>query len=1136
MRFTITPLGSAGGRTVDQVVGDIVRYLNPPKRVSTGAAGHQENPPGPSLYYADRAEEPGRWLGRGAAAARLVGEANPDDFAKVLAGRDPHTGARLLTARGSAGRRPTLGVGAETRRADDGELLYDEADTAAALGLEADELDRLLTAGARVALGKLVPGLDSNKSAADPAGSFLAPFVDADRNRFVRESELARFERARAAGPTAQEINDTGCPDDLLPIAEAARLAGVTNRYLRGLARRWETCRGEIERAAEQGHPAGRAYVVAWRGTKGRWLVKRSDLADFVARRRAPAVRVGFDLTLTTEKSLGVLALLSDDSTRCAVLDAIAAGNDRALDWWESRTRARVGGETVPVAGWTAASFRHLTSRALDPFPHHHNVIANSVEVTAGERRTLDSKTLYRHAVGASALATAEMRHRLTSRLGMSWRRSPSGGWEVDGIPAEVLREFSQRRNEIDDALAELEEAIGRASTIDELRDVVTATRPKKQQADPADLRNDWWRRARGHGFSPEALAACAGSRHRELAEPDIASLLDRLAGPDGLTTGGSVFTRGDLLAALVDAPAGLPGEERPLLVTADRLEEIADEFLASDRTVRLHPGEGSPRLRGAGDEPIFTTREMLAVQQRIVDRYRRGLGTATAAITLADVDTVCASAGLSDEQSSLVRSFCTSGHRVQSAIGRAGTGKTTAMSTAAEAWTAAGYRVVGAAVKGEAARQLGQSAGIPSETLAWYLAWDDRERGPLDARTVLIVDEASTIGDRDLDRLLQLAGASGAAVRLVGDPAQHGAVAAGGMFRVLCERHPLLTPELTENHRLRHAGDRHAVDALRDGRVEEALAALDAAGHLHLAADDVQLYARLLTRWWDCRQRGAPHPLVERSNRRRRQLNRLARKLLQVHGQIGSDDLDASGGRAFSVGDQVIARRGHRHLHPDGDPKAYLRNGSRGIVVALERGTAGEDDALAVAFEDLGTISVPRSFFDDHPGPNGRVDAGIDHAYAVTSYAVQGATFEESTGRVDERTSRAETYVDLTRGREANHLFATRAEDPLDGERLPRAPAPPLEAALAIRLRSSGAEVTAWELDPDALTRASPAPLELTTDRPFSQGDSHDQGPLPDRSLPAGLRDLAAPTSGVAAHQRPRTVPTPTVGRRPRR
>ena len=88
----------------------------------------------------------------------------------------------------------------------------------------------------------------------------------------------------------------------------------------------------------------------------------------------------------------------------------------------------------------------------------------------------------------------------------------------------------------------------------------------------------------------------------------------------------------------------------------------------------------------------------------------------------------------LTDEQVALVRSWCTSGHRAQGAIGRAGTGKTTTMRAAGSAWPAAGYRVIGAAVKGEAARKL---AATPTSS---------------NTRTILIVDEASTLGDRDLD------------------------------------------------------------------------------------------------------------------------------------------------------------------------------------------------------------------------------------------------------------------------------------------------------------------------------------------------------------------------------------------------
>ncbi|HNA37467.1 MAG TPA: hypothetical protein PLZ72_14045, partial [Microthrixaceae bacterium] len=89
----------------------------------------------------------------------------------------------------------------------------------------------------------------------------------------------------------------------------------------------------------------------------------------------------------------------------------------------------------------------------------------------------------------------------------------------------------------------------------------------------------------------------------------------------------------------------------------------------------------------------------------------------------------------------------------------------------------------------------------------------------------------------------------------------------------------------------------------------------------------------------------------------------------------------------------------------------------------------------------------------------------GIDHAYALTSYAVQGSTRSVSTSRVDATATRAETYVDITRGRNANHLYLTAANDPLDGEALPRIPAPPADIAVADRLHRSTGELTAWEL-----------------------------------------------------------------------
>jgi ATP-dependent exoDNAse (exonuclease V) alpha subunit len=428
----------------------------------------------------------------------------------------------------------------------------------------------------------------------------------------------------------------------------------------------------------------------------------------------------------------------------------------------------------------------------------------------------------------------------------------------------------------------------------------------------------------------------------------------------------------------------------------------------------------------------------------------------------------------MTSEQRALVESWCGSGHRFQTAIGRAGTGKTTTVAAAAEAWRASGYRVLGAAVKGEAARTLAATTGIECETVAWYLAHDDPHTAPLDARTVLVVDEASTLSDRDLDQLMWMAATTGATLRLIGDPAQHGAIAAGGMFRVLCERHRRHTPELTVTHRLRDPHDRAAAEALRAGHIDHALDHLAAAGHLHIVGDDLAIFRQVLARWWDSHRVGLDHPMVDRRNSTRRQLNRLAHFLRQVNGEIDTNEILAAGERRFSVGDRVTARAPNRDLHPPGDRAAYVRNGALGTVTAIhrDRRTRGRD-AITVHFDGIGVIDIPRAYFDHHRTRAGRTEVGIDHAYALTSYAVQGSTRDMSTSRVDATATRAEAYVDITRGRLANHLYLTAATDPLDGESLPRVPGPPADEAVAQRLHRSTGELTAWELAHAAGTSA---------------------------------------------------------------
>src|SRR4029453_9706553 len=175
-------------------------------------------------------------------------------------------------------------------------------------------------------------------------------------------------------------------------------------------------------------------------------------------------------------------------------------------------------------------------------------------------------------------------------------------------------------------------------------------------------------------------------------------------------------------------------------------------------------------------------------------------------------------------DQQAMVRDLCRGGQGVALVVGRAGTGKTFALGIAPHAWQLDGYRVLAAAPTGIATMSL-QGEGFEDVATCDRLLGDlDRGREQLDARTVLVIDEAGMVGSRKLTRLLEHAHRARAKVALVGDDRQLASIDAGGGFRALRLR--LGASELTENRRQQQAWEREALNLIRSGLVEEAGAA----------------------------------------------------------------------------------------------------------------------------------------------------------------------------------------------------------------------------------------------------------------------------------------------------------------------
>jgi len=230
----------------------------------------------------------------------------------------------------------------------------------------------------------------------------------------------------------------------------------------------------------------------------------------------------------------------------------------------------------------------------------------------------------------------------------------------------------------------------------------------------------------------------------------------------------------------------------------------------------------------------------------------------------------------------------------------------------ARHAWQLDGYRLLAAAPTGIATLSL-QGEGFEDVATCDRLLGDlDRGREQLDTRTVLVIDEAGMVGSRKLGRLLEHAQEAQAKVVLVGDDRQLAAIDAGGGFRALRLR--LGASELTENRRQQQAWEREALDLVRSGLVEEAVAAYRAHDRVVAADSKPAATLALLQDWWQAWQEAERDPaqdVIVMAGRRAEvdRLNSACQQLLAARGHLGQQRLQVED-RTLAVGDRVVCGR----------------------------------------------------------------------------------------------------------------------------------------------------------------------------------------------------------------------------------
>ena len=715
--------------------------------------------------------------------------------------------------------------------------------------------------------------------------------------------------------------------------------------------------------------------------------------------------RPGLELVISAHKSVAELGVIGRADDMHKIMDA---ERDATLTYLDALTR-ELGGRRgrdaspSPTEGMVYAVTRHATSRAGDPCPHDHVLVANVLSMadeiggwkaahTALWRSHVHAATM----VGrmAAARVAVEAGYAIVPDTGPSGKL---GHWAIAGVPEAVMEAHSKRAIEIQAAMDASGYDSYRARNI-----AARDSRDPKAHHNPGELLDRWQVEIEAAGWSVDELgqsidtAARARSPEagfyatKELDRRLVAEALD----PDGPLAARKVFARRDVIVALAPALYGRHPAE---------LERLVARTLAHPEAVPL------VGVAGALERP-YATATTIAREQAIAAAVDRQVARTDASAVSVEAATAAIAAreaamghSFTAGQRAAIEGVLTSGRGAELIVGVAGAGKTTALSAARECFEDAGYTVLGTSASGQAARTLGREAGVAeSRTLASLLWRIEHQTLRLTPGHIVFLDEGAMAEDALVQRILAAAELARSKVVMVGDPRQLPSVGPGGGFEGLVRRYGVATHILSENLRQHDPAERRALAELRSGDVAKAVSFYAAHGRIAVAPDRERAIDAAVASWAADVAEGVNAAMYAFRRANVAKLNRRGREVWAAMGRLTGPELVTGAGTGYRAGDRIVT----------------LAPGARGAIVTSECGSVLAVDVrrgeLAATMDD-GRI---QHFGPDEVGPD-----HLAHGYAVTVHRSQGATV----GRahvLEDGGGRELAYVKMSRARERTTLY----------------------------------------------------------------------------------------------------------------
>jgi Ti-type conjugative transfer relaxase TraA len=695
----------------------------------------------------------------------------------------------------------------------------------------------------------------------------------------------------------------------------------------------------------------------------------------------------GWDLTFSAPKSVSVAWACSGRKIQHHIEKFQSASTHVGLDYMQEVAlilRRGKAGHIHERASMVCSIFEHSTSRDLDPQLHTHALIMNVSFGENGQTYALDSTLLFRQKKAAGALYRVQYAYLLEKHLGIRTKRQKSW-FEIDGVPENLSKNLSKRREAILKALADVGIYSAKAAQIATL-----STRQQKQFINRSELFEKTRAVAKKFNFGPRQVRSLVNRMHRHLNSPRRAKAAIERA-MERITAQQSHFLECDLVRFTAEESMGEG-------LSAKFIRSKVSRYLSNTREiVQLKPDNNIPR---------YATREMIRLEKKMMGMVKASKKDRSHVLSAKIVDAVIQKfPTLEPEQKHAVRYLTQKKGSVVCLGGGAGTGKTFVLKIAYTAWTKAGYEAIGVAVAGKAAHGLQLETGMPSETLCKTLAELRDKKRVITPQTIVVVDESGMVGTRDMEELLGYVRKGKGKLVLVGDANQLQPIDAGGPFRAISK--DIEGFVMKNNRRQKEQWARDAVLDMLEGLAEKVIQEFDKRGLLTVTENREQAMQSIVKHW---KRKGLRSPkdnlIFTSTNQEATTINKMIQSERKRGRQLGVQYITIEDYRVYT-GDRVLICKNSRRYD--------VRNGHLGTVCGMN----GIQNTMSIKLDDGKKVCIPIKGY-----------AEIKLGYAVTTHKGQGMTVKNSYillgGSCQDREM---SYVQLSRARDLTKLFIDKFE-----------------------------------------------------------------------------------------------------------